>query len=365
MPTKPADIHYTVLDSYRFLGAIGVLAAHYLTQYWGSPTPIHPSLEKLNLLIDFFTVLSGVVMAHNYAGRIDSWRSYGVFMQKRLARIYPLHLLTTLLFAGMAVVAMVIGFQFTNAAQLDFHMLPANLLLVQAWGMAPTWTFNGPSWTLSAELAAYLLLPLFLFLARRYGPLGLLAITIVYTAAMQAVRQHYGLSHWAEATYDFGQFRALAGFGFGVVVERFIAARNWRLPFWPGHLAAALVVALMLLKVENDIIIAAIVLTVALLAAADRVGSPSLLASRKLAMFRDSAFGLYLWHIPVSVIFVTIPLRLFHLDPALKGPLLAVAAVLSLVIAYASYLVFETPARRWISGLHVFGRKRKPTPVAA
>ncbi len=364
MSIRPPAVHYTVLDTYRFFGALGVLAAHFLTNYWGGPDQIHVSLQKLGLLIDFFTILSGIVMAHNYAGRMATPRDYGVFLQRRLARLYPLHLLTALLFAVMALAALGLGFQVTNHAQLDFRYLPANLLLVHAWGTAPIWTFNGPSWTLSAELLPYLLLPLFLYAARRLGPFGLLATMIVYTRAMEMVRRACGLSHWMEATYDYGNFRAVAGFGFGIAIERFLATRAapLRLPFWPGHLAALLVAALMLLRVESNLIIAAILVAAALLAAADRAGSPSLLASPRLAICRDSAFGLYLWHIPLSVILVTLPMRLLHIGEGWRGPLLLLCAVASLAVAYASFRVFENPARRWLSALAPFSRAR-PRPA--
>ncbi len=365
MKTDPRSIHYTVLDTYRFIGAMGVVAAHFLTSYWGGPDQIHAALQKLGLLIDFFTILSGVVMAHNYADRMNTPRDYGIFLQRRLARLYPLHLLTALLFAVMAIGATLCGFMLSYPAQLDFHYLPVNLLLLHAWGTTPTWTFNGPSWTLSAELLPYLLLPLFIFAVRRIGPLGLFACMVIYTVTFEAVRRSLGLSHWTEAMYDFGNLRAVAGFGFGIAIERFLAtSKNLpALPFWPGHLAAALVTALMLLRVQNDVIIVAMLAAVTLLAAADRSGSPSILASPRLAICRDSAFGIYLWHIPLSVIIVTLPMRLLHIDPSWKGPLLIVCAVASIAVAYLSYLVFENPARRRISAINLFSSRPRAIGV--
>jgi peptidoglycan/LPS O-acetylase OafA/YrhL len=48
-----------------------------------------------------------------------------------------------------------------------FSALPANLLLIHAWGMLPTVYWNFPSWMLSAEFAGCVSFPALMLLARR------------------------------------------------------------------------------------------------------------------------------------------------------------------------------------------------------
>src|SRR5450631_1426653 len=96
---------YGVLDAYRFIAAFGVTLYHFEGHF--QPYLAHPSdyLERMNLCVDFFFVLSGFVLTHTYGARISSLKAYGQFIRKRLARIYPLHAVMILVFvlAGVAV----------------------------------------------------------------------------------------------------------------------------------------------------------------------------------------------------------------------------------------------------------------------
>src|SRR5690606_17171032 len=85
--------------------------------------------------------------------------SYARFLVRRVARFYPLYLATLAFFVvvGAAVQA---GFASTGVdGRYDFSALPANILLMQGWGLTDTLTFNYVGWTLSAEWFCYLTLP--------------------------------------------------------------------------------------------------------------------------------------------------------------------------------------------------------------
>jgi len=108
------------------------------------------------LAVDLFFVLSGFVMALTYGVMFRegfSGKAYGIFLAKRLARVYPLYLILTVTFAGLAVM---VGAQWVYGKNFAF-VVAANLALVQAWGMAPSLT--PAAWSISTEWAAYLLFP--------------------------------------------------------------------------------------------------------------------------------------------------------------------------------------------------------------
>ncbi|NNM59255.1 MAG: acyltransferase [Legionellales bacterium] len=59
------------------------------------------------LMVDLFLVLSGFIIAMTYGSRFDkavTWREYRIFLVRRIARIYPLYILTTIS-AGILITA--------------------------------------------------------------------------------------------------------------------------------------------------------------------------------------------------------------------------------------------------------------------
>jgi len=130
-----------------------------------------PFIERGNLAVLGFFVLSGCVISYNYASWFPSWpispSMYTRFMLQRLARIYPVHLATLLavlvlvLFSRRAGVPMGDG----RYSGIDFVW---NLLMVHAWSPKQTMTWNFPSWSISAEWLVYLAFPFFAVLFHRW-----------------------------------------------------------------------------------------------------------------------------------------------------------------------------------------------------
>jgi peptidoglycan/LPS O-acetylase OafA/YrhL len=106
-----------------------------------------------------FFVLSGFILSYVYA----SWftipftsSDYLKFIKLRIARVYPLHLATLI----MWLIACLLGFIGLNSND-SLYTFVLNLLLVHAWGFTPSISWNQPSWSISAELFSYLIFPLF------------------------------------------------------------------------------------------------------------------------------------------------------------------------------------------------------------
>ena len=105
------------------------------------------------------------------------------FLGRRLARVYPVHLVTLLIVAAMVWVSGRVGFQLTDAGYTtrDFVL---NLLLVQTWVPDFHLNWNYPSWSISSEWFAYLFFPVVVAVSTRLGMaiptraagLGLLAL---------------------------------------------------------------------------------------------------------------------------------------------------------------------------------------------
>ena len=147
-------------------GLRGLAASLLLLYHMTPPTSANRFLEAAfrhgYLCVDLFFVLSGFVLSlvHQEVVRGPfSWRVHAAFLVRRVARVYPLYLASTL--AALAVFAglHMRGFEGQLLRPTLLKGEVANLLMVQNWGLYGS--FNGAAWSISAEWSAYLLFPLF------------------------------------------------------------------------------------------------------------------------------------------------------------------------------------------------------------
>src|SRR5215217_3096190 len=131
------------LTALRFAAAMWVVSYHFWPDLAGAAIPM--LVQKGYLGVELFFVLSGFILSHVYLqGFGESRFRYGAFLWARIARVYPLHLATLLGVAALAVVASAAGLVMEHRLA-DWGAFPANLLMVHAWGLAPSAAFNHPS----------------------------------------------------------------------------------------------------------------------------------------------------------------------------------------------------------------------------
>lgn len=115
--------------------------------------------------VSFFFVLSGFIIAYNYQEKLSENKiTKRSFWVARLARVYPLHLLTLFIAAALGNYVITSGF-----ADWSKHFL-ASLTLTNAY--IPTadyfFSFNSPSWSLCCEQLFYFCFPFLVPLAKDY-----------------------------------------------------------------------------------------------------------------------------------------------------------------------------------------------------
>jgi len=221
---------FEALDSLRGVCAVLVVMFHMpVASHWRD----WGLVQHGYLFVDYFFVLSGFVIAHAYAGRLTTAREAGRFMVRRLGRVWPLHVLMLAAYIGL------------ELARLWFHVdsatpftgdrsvaaIFANLLLVQAWHLLPSLTWNGPAWTLSAEVACYLIFAALVLVApKRFRWIGAVLAVIGGLVVLFHARR------WMNTTYDFAVPRAVYGFFLGCLLQGL-----WtRIPRLKGVAATAL-----------------------------------------------------------------------------------------------------------------------------
>jgi peptidoglycan/LPS O-acetylase OafA/YrhL len=352
--TAPFDGRHRILDSYRFIAASLVCLYHFNKADVLGLQGLSPAFLNIQLMVDFFFTLSGFVIAKTYLGRIPDGASYRRFMWKRLARLYPLHLLTL----GVGVAGgLVVGAGSlqpgTNPEVFSAKAILANLTLTHSMGVTGYGSFNIPSWSISAEMFVYALFPLMAFAVVRLHPLATLALILFYVAATIAIREALGLRDWTLAWYDGGALRAVPTFFAGVLIAHLVATR-WRRfapPLWTAHAAFLAAFVPMHMGWRDELALACFALTVLLAAAAEQNGARSRLQHPRWVHLGDASYSLYMWHMPLKVGVFAVMGKLFGLGLAPMWTAAALSYALSLAVALLCYRWFEMPARRWLVGL--------------
>jgi peptidoglycan/LPS O-acetylase OafA/YrhL len=148
------------LDMLRFAAGALIILYHFRE---AAPLPlgqIHPVFDRGFLLTDFFIIDSGYVLARIYGERLASGgMDVGAYARQRLLRVFPAHLVVVAGLAALVAAAALAGIQPSNPQWFDWAQLPAQALLVQAYGVPGGVGWNAPTWTLSALIGCYLLLP--------------------------------------------------------------------------------------------------------------------------------------------------------------------------------------------------------------
>ncbi len=125
--------------------------------------------DKGWLGVDLFFVLSGFVISYVHRDEFSELRleRYSRFLVLRISRIYPAHLVTTLLLIPMSIIAWATFEYRPQGTALSLEKLAYSVLLLNGWGIPNSVGWNVPSWSVSSEWLAYLCFPVIAFVTCR------------------------------------------------------------------------------------------------------------------------------------------------------------------------------------------------------
>lgn len=192
------------LDGLRGLFALFVVLFHFNKH--NAPQFIVDNffVRESYIFVDFFFILSGYVITLSYNDRLNTITDFITFLKKRLIRLYPLLLFSTLMYWSF------VHPRFTHQnilLALDTLLLTnATPLLSSGIGM------NYPSWSISSEMISYLLFGLVSMVAIQKKKPILLAILTIGCFFLLASQQNYF------QTGSFGFVRGLACFNLGYFI---------------------------------------------------------------------------------------------------------------------------------------------------
>jgi peptidoglycan/LPS O-acetylase OafA/YrhL len=301
-PVVPATARPTIaaLTGLRAVAAVWVVLFHYrhdILTIAPSLHPLEPLMAAGYLGVDVFFVLSGFVLAYNYSERLSRWRprEAASFVQNRIARVWPVHLVT--LHADL-LQAWVIG---TLGVTADGHRRTFSAYL-ENLTMTHTWwndrpSFNAPAWSISAEWAAYLACPLLLLgLARLRRAGSAAALALAGYAVMLTVFALWALPNGNVAHAS--MLRLAAEFCAGLLALRVYQRR----PRLLGRLALPLtagvvVVVLTLPDVHHGYWLAPALGLLVLCVALDVGPLARLLARPSFVFWGEASYCLYMTHV--------------------------------------------------------------------
>lgn len=152
-------MRFAALDGWRGIAAVGVAMFH--LSVLGHFFEV-PFVRKADVFVDFFFVLSGFVLTHAYGDRLSSKEELFRFAIRRFGRLWPLHIVTTLVLVASEVLKYATmkfaGFDAgapAFAGRTGFDALIYNVFLLHGLGFFPDFTWNLPSWSISTEFYVY------------------------------------------------------------------------------------------------------------------------------------------------------------------------------------------------------------------
>ena len=226
------------LTPLRGIAAVWVFVYHFegVMVHFISPDSTQ-MVAKGYLMVDLFFIMSGFIMCHVYSQSFETGltaKKFKRFIVARFARIYPLHLFVLIIL--ILWIARIGGGGLNTV--FDTAAIPTNLFLIHSFGIHKVFTWNVPSWSISAEWWAYMVFPFLVFFLYRRKKLAIallvLFVIISYLALMFWVPRKDPFDptaivpHNLDITFDYGFLRGLAGFVAGMLVYKIYDANVFR-----------------------------------------------------------------------------------------------------------------------------------------
>ena len=338
------------LELLRFIAAFTVFFGHYVHFYMYFKIPLTQGIFfTVNhpygaLAVPIFFMISGAIFIHTYLEQISNNQiSFVRFMQKRLARLYPLHILTLLFVAVLQAIFYLHSHQYFIYQFNNLKHFVLNLLFISHWGMEDGHGFNAPIWSVSHEMFLYMMFFLVCYILRFNKRVGVIFLIV---CLITALLQHFTTNLLAKSAFCFlfgslvyifvstalsignrywQAMTILFGAGFLFLINSFLSKHG--LPY--GAIGPLLIGGGLIL--DSQI----------------KFNSNSFFW-RISIFFANISYSTYLLHFPVQLLLLLFSSTVFVLDFSSTYVLLLYVFLVISVSVY-SFQFFETPMKRKLS----------------
>ncbi len=346
--------HFQWIDALRGSAALVIVVFHYHHFYLADHTDranipatsefpyailLQPMFEHGFWAVELFWVISGFVFSHVYLPRAASLRQY---VTARIARLYPLHVVTLLFVLGVQVLSITATGHWQIYGNNDLRHFILNLFMAsnltnQSYGLS----FNGPIWSVSLELAAYA----FFFLALAGVRRAPIALPIICCGMSFVI----GSSEFDLPLLRKHIFVCTGYFFAGATLYGICRRLNWQM----GSILTLALTTTALAMVGWGVLgesLRAILVSVALITCLVACDLRLPAIGRRLRPLGDISYSVYLVHVPLQMCLLLVA------DLFLDGTrafadrywLMPVYVAASLALALAAHLLIEKPIGTWL-----------------
>lgn len=371
-----AVMEFRALTGLRGIAALGVALWH-LGFLPTLAKRLDPAVFNGYLFVDLFFVLSGFVLSYVYdtAQSLRNRSAYTEFLVSRLSRIYPMHLVGLLFVALVECMRLFWGWAVFHPDAAAFSgtnqpkYLLTNLALVQAWGLHHDQTWNGPSWSISAEWACYLLFP-WVLAGRRWSR----SVTLAWLVAAGLLIPWWLTHRYGRMTVstDWGVLRAFCGFSVGCLVQqhRELLLRHMlalaRAEFW--QVLSLLAFACVMSPHVTDSPIVMVSALVVLAFSMEEGIIARLVGAEPIHYLGMISYSVYMLHVPLFLCVIGFMQGMQWTAWVAANPGTVILLLLSilLILSACSYRYIEAPARSGLRALYQRTlRSRPPQAVSS
>lgn len=338
------------LDGLRGVAALAVVVYHLTQVRLGRDVFPHGYLA-----VDFFFILSGLVVAKAYEQRLLEGMTFRRFLAIRAVRLMPLSVVGAL--TGLLVLLAKWAWYPDKVDQLWQILVSGALnvaLLPMPFGGAASrqelFPGNGPLWSLFFEVVAN---AVWATVFVRLAVTHLMTLLGLGSACFAAAVLYLGGANfgWDVSTAWFGLIRVLVGFSIGVLLYRYLPTiRVTRSRLAVYGMAVALAAALAIPTRSGIYDVACVLLVFPALvafAATTHVAEPR--EQRVWALLGDLSYPLYVLHFPILLVASGASQAL---GTKLAPSTFAVGALgASLVVAWFAWRVYDEPVRAKLAAL--------------
>jgi peptidoglycan/LPS O-acetylase OafA/YrhL len=188
---KSKTNYFYGIDFLRWFAAFGVVSYHYVVSFQITEIKDNSFLNYLVLNHEYapnfvwlFWSISGFVFTNIYVSRNITFKQFFV---ARIARLYPLHLLTLIIVGIIQIISLILFNHTQLNSDIDFYHFVLHLFFASDWGFQNNWSFNTPVWSVSIEFPIYFLFFISLVYLKKFRFLFPIIIMIFFYYIFTAV----------------------------------------------------------------------------------------------------------------------------------------------------------------------------------
>ena len=332
------------LTGLRGIAAVWIVVYHFFPT-WRTLIPLDAAAPLAGtgwLAVDLFFVLSGFILSYVHDEPVN-WHNYRRFLWLRIARIYPNHIAIFGALAIALVASSILHLHFTGDYALA--AIPFQLTLTHAWPLAiGKWSWNYPSWSISAEWFAYMIFPITVVVRRRMNATAATGLALVLLGIWSVI-----------GSGGFGQY-AILQISLEFMAGCAIFAIYSSLGGLPRIAGAVCIAAVFGAQFAGHFAFALLVLLfpIVILSLTSESTIPGWLLSRRPSIWLGRvSYAVYMSHaLSQKLLKFLIPAEHF-VTASLQIRIAVIAAQLAVIFAVASLLYYgiELPTRVWIRRL--------------